>query len=264
MSQITSKDGTPIAYECLGRGSAVVLVGGGATDRTENEPLATELAKYFRVYNYDRRGRGKSGDTLPYALEREVEDIEALIALAGGPVHLFGASSGGALVLEAAAHGIAVDKLAVYEVPYDTSHDAPRRFAEYEAKLQVLLAEGRRGDAFAEFMRLAGSSEAEISSARTLPVWPSLEALAHTLLYDAACYRNPPGARFAAILRPTLVLTGAAEPSSHDGNFFGRAATAIVASIPHAKRQVLKGQTHVADPKVLASVLRRFFDESTP
>jgi len=124
MSRVTSKDGTSIAYDRHGSGPAVILVGGGLVDpatgragRSENAPLARELAEHFTVYNYDRRGRGDSGDTLPYALEREIEDLEALITEAGGSAHLYGVSSGGALVLEAAAAGIAADRLAMYEVP---------------------------------------------------------------------------------------------------------------------------------------------------
>ena len=128
MTQVTSRDGTSIAYERAGSGPSVVLVGGGVTDRSENAPLAAELARRFTVFNYDRRGRGASGDTLPYAIDREFEDIEALIAEAGRPLHLYGVSSGGALVLEAAAAGIAVDGIAVYEVPWDVDDDWPARW----------------------------------------------------------------------------------------------------------------------------------------
>jgi pimeloyl-ACP methyl ester carboxylesterase len=159
MNRVTSKDGTSIAYERIGSGPTVILVGGGAVDRSENASLAPELAEHFTVYNYDRRGRGDSGDTLPYAVEREIEDIEALIAEAGGPAHLYGVSSGGALALEAAAAGIALDKIAVYEVPYSMADDASQRWREYVEQLEALLAEGRRGDAFALFMRVAGASE---------------------------------------------------------------------------------------------------------
>jgi pimeloyl-ACP methyl ester carboxylesterase len=121
MNHVLSKDGTSIAYERSGTGPAVILVAGGLDDGSENGPLAQELAEHHTVYNYARRGRGDSGDTLPYSLEREIEDIEALIAEAGGSAHLYGVSSGGALALEAGAAGIAVDKLAVYEVPYNVA-----------------------------------------------------------------------------------------------------------------------------------------------
>jgi hypothetical protein len=269
---VTSKDGTSIAYDRQGSGPAVILVGGGLDDGAENAPLATELAEAFTAYNYARRGRGDSGDTLPYAVERELEDLEALLAEAGGPAHLFGASSGGALVLEAAVAGLAVDRLAVYEVPYLMTDDGRQRWQEYVQRLGVVLAEGRRGAALELFMRLAGSSEEDIAGARSSPFWPGLEAIAHTLAYDAACLGDgrPPTARLARIGRPTLVATGGASPDSQVGmgalppDFFDRAADAIAASIPRAERLVLAGQGHVADPKALASALGRFFASPRP
>ncbi len=264
MHLVTSKDGTPIAYDRQGRGPAVILVGGAFVDRSETAPLATELAAQFTVYNYDRRGRGQSGDTLPYAVEREIEDLQALIAEAGGSAHLYGVSSGGALVLEAAAAGIAADRLAVYEVPYDLAEDGPRRQREYVERLEGLLAEGRRGDAAELFMRLAGASEEMIAGARSSPMWPGLEAVAPSLAYDAACMGDgrPPTERLARITRPTLVATGGASPESFvggGGDFFAKAADAIAASIPQAQRQTIEGQTHMVDPKALAPVLERFF-----
>jgi pimeloyl-ACP methyl ester carboxylesterase len=262
MSQVTSKDGTAIAYDRQGSGPAVILVGGGLVDpatgragRWENAPLAVELAARFTVYNYDRRGRADSGDTLPYALERELEDLEALVAEAGGRAHLYGVSSGGALALEAAAAGLAVDRLAVYEVPYFVADDALQRWREYVEQLGSALGEGRRGDAVALFMRVAGATEEMVAGARSSPVWPGLEEVAHTLAYDAACIGDgrPPTARLATITRPVLVATGGGE------GFFEQAADAIAADVPKAERLTLEGQTHVADPKVVAPVLERFF-----
>jgi pimeloyl-ACP methyl ester carboxylesterase len=264
MDHVTSKDGTSIAYDRQGGGPAVILVGGAFVDRSENAPLATELAARFTVYNYDRRGRGQSGDTLPYAVEREIEDLEALTAEAGGSAHLYGISSGGALVLEAAAAGVAADRLAVYEVPYNMADDGPQRQREYVERLQALLAEGRRGDAAELFMRVAGATDEMIAGARSSSVWPGLEALAHTLAYDAACMGDgrPSTTRLARISRPVLVLTGGASADSFvagGGDFFARAADAIAASIPNAERQTVEGQTHMVDPKALAPVLDRFF-----
>jgi len=266
MDRVTSKDGTSIAYDRHGSGPAVILVGGAFVDRSENAPLATELAARFSVYNYDRRGRGDSGDTQPYALEREIEDIQALIAEAGGSAHLYGISSGGALALEAAAAGIAVDRLAVYEVPYNMADDGQQRHQEYVQQLEGFLAEGRRGDAAELFMRLAGASEEMVAGAKSSPMWPGLEAIAHTLAYDAACMgdNRPPTARLAKLTRPTLVATGGASPESFvggGGDFFGKAADAIAASIPQAERQTIAGQTHMIDPKALAPVLERFFSQ---
>lgn len=266
MNRVTSEDGTSIAYERMGSGPAVILVGGGLDDGAENAPLAPELAKRYTAYNYARRGRGASGDTLPYAVEREIEDIEALMAEAGGSAHLYGVSSGGALALQAAAAGIAIDKLAVYEVPYNMSDDWPQRWREYVDRLGRALAEGRRGYALELFMRLGGSSEEEIAGAKDSPFWPGMEAIAPTLAYDAACLGNgqPATAHFAKITQPTLVATGvgARLPGAPSWVLaLDQAADAIAASIPHGERQIIEGQSHVADPKVLASVLDRFFGD---
>jgi pimeloyl-ACP methyl ester carboxylesterase len=266
VNRVTSNDGTSIAYDRQGTGPAVILVTGGLDDGSENAPLATELAQHFTVFNYARRGRGESGDTLPYAVEREIEDIEALIAEAGGSAHLYGVSSGGALALEAAATGLAIDRLAVYEVPYNVADDWPQRWREYAENLGAALAEGRRGDALELFMRLADSPEESITGAKESPMWPGLEAIAHTLAYDAACLENghPPAARLTRIARPTLVTTGSGARLPGAASWvlaLEPAADAIAASIPGAERQTIEGQGHVVDPKALAPVLKRFFGE---
>jgi pimeloyl-ACP methyl ester carboxylesterase len=263
--RVVSTDGTSIAYERMGNGPTVVLIGGGLTDRSENGPLVHELAQQrFTVVNYDRRGRGDSGDTPPYALAREIEDIEALIAESGEPAHLYGVSSGGALALEAAAAGVAIDRLAVYEVPYNMAPDWPQRWREYVETLEALLADGRRRDALELFMRLADSPDESIAAAKSSPMWSDLEGIAHTLAYDAACLGDgrPPTARLAQIRRPTLVATGVGSRLPGAAGWvlaLEPAADAIAASIPRGERATIEGETHVADPKVVARVLERFF-----
>ena len=265
MDRVTSKDGTFIAYVREGRGPAVVLVGGAIDDGSENAPLVPELADSFTVYNYVRRGRGESGDTPPYAVEREIEDLEALVAEAGGLAHVFGASSGGGLALEAALAGVAFDRLAVYEVPYNMDRDGPHWNQGDVPEVEELLAEGRRGDVVEFFMRTVGSSEEDIAGAKGSPFWPALEALAHTLAYDAACMGPGPAPtdRLARITQPTLVATGGGSPDSHasglPAGFMDRAADAIASSIPRAQRQVIEGAGHMVDAKALAPVLGRFF-----
>jgi pimeloyl-ACP methyl ester carboxylesterase len=253
MAHVTSADGTWIVYQRYGSGPAVILIGGGLDDGSENAPLAQELAAQFTVYNFARRGRGDSGDTRPYAVQREIEDIAALIAQAGGSASLFGASSGGMFALEAAAAGLAVERAAVYEAPYDTADGALQRALDYQEQLGVALAEGRRSDALSLFMRLAGSSENDIADAKNSPYWPGLEDLADTLAYDAALYGPPPIDRLVTITQPTLVITG----GSND--YFEQAADAVVASLAGGERRVIADQGHVADPKVMATVLARFF-----
>lgn len=210
MAQVRSNDGTMIAYDRSGTGPAVVLVGGGLDDGSENAAIAAELAGHFTVYNYARRGRGGSGDTAPYAVAREIEDIQALIAAAGGSAHVFGASSGGALALEAAAAGSAIDRIAVYEVPYMSDATMAKHWSTYVDHLTVALAEGRHWDAVALFMRLAGSSDQDVAAARDSPFGPGLGVLAPTLAYDAACLGDglPPTTRLAHVTQPTLVATG--------------------------------------------------------
>jgi pimeloyl-ACP methyl ester carboxylesterase len=252
MPVVTSTDGTRIAFERLGQGATVILVGGGLDDGSENQSVAAELATQFTTINYARRGRGESGDAQPYAVEREVEDIAALIEAVGGRAHLFGASSGGMFALEAAMAGLPIERIAVYEVPYDVSDGAEARFSGYRAELAKALREGRRGDAVELFMRLAGSSADEIAGARSSRWWPGLEGLAHTLAYDAALYGPPPTSRLAAISQPTMVASSGANP------FFDSAADAVAAALPSAERLTLAGQDHVADPRMLAAALGRF------
>jgi pimeloyl-ACP methyl ester carboxylesterase len=197
-------------------------------------------------------------------VEREIEDIEALIAEAGGLADLYGVSSGGALALEAAAAGVAVGMLAVYEVPYNMAEDWPRRWQTYVEQLGATLAEDRRGDALELFLRVTGASDDDIAGARSSPFWAGGEALAHTLAYDAACLGDgqPPAARFARITQPTLVATGIGpgEPGAAGWVLaLGPGADAIAASIPHAERRVFEGQSHVADPEAVALELDGFF-----
>jgi alpha-beta hydrolase superfamily lysophospholipase len=264
MDQVTSDDGTTIAYDVQGTGPALILVGGGLDDGTENAPLVPILAGSFTVYNYARRGRGESGDTPPYQVSREIEDLAALVIRAGGSAYLYGVSSGGALVLEAAAAGIPAARLAVYEVPYNLAEDWPARWRAYVDAVGAAVAGGRRGDALAAFMRVTGSPEAEIEGIRSSPYWPAMESVAHTLPYDAAClgHGHPPADRLARIPQPTLVATGDAArlPDAPEWvRALPPAADAIAAAIPHAERRTFEGQSHVADPDVVAAALTRFF-----
>lgn len=255
---MVSKDGTPIAYERIGEGPPVILVGGGLDDGTENAPLARELARRFTVVNYARRGRGESGDTPPYAVRREVEDLDALVTEVGGPAFLYGVSSGGALALEAAALGVAVGKVAVYEVPYLVGEGMVAAWREYVARLGEALGRDDRDAALELFMRLAGSSDEEIAGARGAPVWPALLGMAHTLAYDAACLGDgPPPKRLAEIGQPVLVLTGGGLGGLP--GFFDEAADALAAILPHRERRTIEGTGHVADAGRVAPVLSEFF-----
>ncbi|GLW10162.1 alpha/beta hydrolase [Microtetraspora sp. NBRC 13810] len=263
MPQVTSRDGTSIAYDRSGEGPVVILVGGALDDGSENAPLATELSGEFTVVNYSRRGRGRSGDAQPYAPEREVEDLAALIDEVGAPAHLFGASSGGALVLAAVAAGLPVGRVVVYEVPYQVGDEAVRVWQEYVTRLRDALGDGRRDEALRLFMRLAGAPEESVEEAAASPMWPALLDLAPTLGHDAACLGDgPPPPWLATVTRPTLALTGAGTDPHTPGltiDFFGDAADAIAAAVPGAERGTVETHEHAVNAKILAPVLARFF-----
>ncbi len=255
--RVTSQDGTAIAYDRLGAGPAVILVGGASVDRSANAGLAERLAAHLTVHNYDRRGRGPSGDTPPYAPEREIEDLEAVIGAAGGSAHLFGSSSGAALALLAAASGTPIAKLALWEPPFVPDDGTPRPPHDTAAVFRRLVAEGRRGDAVEYFMtRVVGLPPKFAAQARSAPWWPAQEALAHTLAYDAEImgdYSLPKG-RAARVTVPTLVLCG-----DMSFPFLATTAAQLAAAVPDERTQILEGQSHDVDPDVLAPALTAFF-----
>ena len=255
----TSRDGTTIAYDRLGAGPAVVLVSGGSVDRSSNAGLAENLASDYTVLNYDRRGRGPSGDTQPYAVQREIEDIDAVIEAAGGTAHLYGSSSGAALALLAAAAGSQVQTLALWEPPYIVDESRPRPDPNTAQIYRDLVAQDRRGDAVEYFMaRVVGMPEEFVASARTQPWWQWTESLAHTLAYDAEIMGDYslPVDRIRSVAVPTLVLVGAAS-----FGFMGPTAKAIADVLPDARVQTLEGQEHNVDPAVLGPALAEFFRE---
>lgn len=260
MSKVTSKDGTVIAYEKTGQGPELILVDGALTYRSFGPmpELAKLLASNFTVTTYDRRGRGESGDSKPYALEREVEDLNALIDAAGGSAYVYGISSGACLALKSAIWlGRKVSKLAIYEAPYDSAKGASQAWKDYRTQLAKLLSEDRRGDAVVLFMQFVGTPDAQIEGMRHAPVWPMFEAVAPTLVYDAAAMgvdRLVPVEQAARVAVPALVMNG---QMGHP--FMLDTAKALAKAIPHAQLRTLEGQRHDVDSKVLAPVLVEFF-----
>jgi pimeloyl-ACP methyl ester carboxylesterase len=260
MQKVTSKDGTQIAYDQQGQGPAVILVDGALCFRSFGPMpgLAKLLEPDFTVYTYDRRGRGDSTDTKPYAVEREVEDIEALIKAAGNSAYLCGLSSGAALALEAAIRlGDKVKKLALYEAPYNSDQAALQEYKDYRKQLGELLAAGRRGDAAVLFMKFVGTPTDMVDGMRQSPMWSVFEAVAPTLAYDAADLgedRTVPTQRAAWVTASTLAMNGSASfPFMYD------TAKAIANAIPHAQLRTLEGQRHDVSMEVLAPVLVDFF-----
>lgn len=265
MNTVTSADGTTIAFDRSGTGPVLILVGGIFEQRamdSETAQLAALplLAEHVNVVHYDRRGRGDSTDTQPYAVQREVEDIEALIDHMGGSAFLAGISSGAALALEAAlALDGKVTGLAMYEPPYNDDDAARQAWRGYRKQLAEALAEGRRGDAVGLFMTLLGVPAEDLEGMRQYPLWPMWEAIAPTNAYDAAVLgedASVPTTRLARLAVPTLVMTGGASYP-----FMHITATALAQAIPNARHHTLEGQTHEVAAEALGPVLVEFLSE---
>jgi pimeloyl-ACP methyl ester carboxylesterase len=257
LQTVTSADGTTIAYDKLGSGPAVVLVCGGSVDRQSNAGLAAILAKDFTVFNYDRRGRGDSGDTLPYAVEREIEDIEAVIDAAGGSAFLYGTSSGAALLLEAArALPGKITKLALWEPPY-IDDPAARPPADTVETYERLVAEGRRSDAVEYFTaKVVGLPPEFVAFAKTQPFWAAQEKIAHTLAYDGRIMGDYsiPADKASGVTQPTIVIAGEASFP-----FFLQTVAVLGDAIPNGQSTTIPGASHDVAPDAIAPILTEFF-----
>jgi pimeloyl-ACP methyl ester carboxylesterase len=256
---VQSADGTTIAYEHAGVGPSLILVGGAFNTRQSGYALSDLLVSSFDVYVYDRRGRGDSTDTAPYAVERELEDLAALIEAAGGTVYVYGHSSGAILALEAASTGLAIARLAVYEPPYTFD---PDYFDPYDSVpagdggVQAALDADDRERATEAFMRLTGMDDQAVAWAKQAPFWPGMLAIAHTAAYDLAITGDGkvPAERLAEIAAPTLVMNGGTSPA-----WASRAAEGVAAAIPGARRSAIEGADHGVAAEVLAPLLLEFF-----
>jgi pimeloyl-ACP methyl ester carboxylesterase len=265
METVTSKDGTTIAFDKAGEGPALIVVGGALSVRSSSIPmikvLTDLLSKHFTVYHYDRRGRGDSGDTPPYAVEREVEDIEVLIDDAGGSAFVYGISSGAVLALEAGNKlPTKIKKLALYEPPFIVDDSHPPIPDDYIKQLDTMVSEGRRGDAVALFMKIVGVPEEYIPGMKQDPSWAEMERVAHTLAYDGAVVGDNASGKplrphqWDGATMPAVVMVGGDSPP-----FFHNGAKALVDALPNAQFRVLEGQTHAVDSRALAPVLVEFF-----
>lgn len=259
MKTIRSKDGTTIAYDQTGSGPAVILVDGALCSRAFGPmpKLAPLLARHFTVFHYDRRGRGASGDAAPYAVEREVEDLEAVIQEAGGSAFVLGLSSGAALALAGAASGLNIKKLALYEPPFIANGNGRQPPPDSRAHLAQLISSGQRGDAVKFFMtKMVGAPAYVALIMQFTPVWKKLKAVAHTLPYDAAVMGDftVPTQRAASVAARTLVMDGGKSPAP-----LRQAVETVASAVPRAQRLTLKGQTHNVALKVLAPVVEEFF-----
>ncbi|GCE06688.1 alpha/beta fold hydrolase [Dictyobacter aurantiacus] len=261
MGKVHSKDGTLIAFDRLGEGTPLILVDGAMCYRGFGPmgELAPKLATHFTVFSYDRRGRGESGDTLPYAVERETEDLDALIQEAGGSAFVYGISSGAALSLVATASGLAIKKLALYEPPFNLDEGTRAQSLAALAQIRRLSAEGRWGEMVEAFMRQVGLPAEAISQMRNAPMWSMMEVLAPTLVYDLTIVGDGslPRERASSLSIPTLVMAGGAGwPWMLDST------QALASTIPNAQYRVLLGQMHDVSADAMAPALIEFFTAS--
>ena len=259
----TSADGTRIAYEPVGSGPPLVMVSGAFGTRSDARELAEALSGKFTAAGYDRRGRGDSSDTQPYAPAREIEDLRAVIDALGGSAFVYGHSSGGALSLDAVAAGLPITKLAVYEPPFTIDESRPPYPYGFLETLRGLVESGRRGDAVAEFWKTGLLvPKAEVDKARQAPFWPQQEALAHTLVYDYEILgdrlsgRPLPQEWADSIKIPVLILEGGDSPET-----LRNVATSLEEILPNATKRTLSGQGHGAPADVLAPILEAFYSD---
>jgi pimeloyl-ACP methyl ester carboxylesterase len=258
--KVKSADGTAIAFETVGSGHPLILVGGAFCDRharASGTPLAALLAPELTVFSYDRRGRGESGDTPRWSVERELEDLAALIEEAGGAAYVYGISSGAILALHAAVRHLPIPKLALYEPPLMLDANRLKPLENVAQELILATAAGNRPEAVEIFMtRVLQLPAGAVEQMRKSPVWPGLESLAHTLSYDVRITALGPAliAEAASVRPATLALHGEACPA-----WMREAICALAHALPSGSERVLSGQTHDVDPKILAATLREFF-----
>jgi pimeloyl-ACP methyl ester carboxylesterase len=259
---VRSKDGTTIAFSRAGSGPALIFVDGALCCRGFGpaEPMAKELAPHFTVITYDRRGRGESSNTQPYSVEREVEDLDALIQAAGGSAYVVGVSSGAALALEAANRGLAIKKVAVYEAPFIVDDTRTPIGEDFLPQLKQLIAADNRSAAVKQFMKAVQVPAIGILMMQLMPAWRKLKAVAPTLVHDITIvgpyqHGKPlPAGRWSSITQPTLVMDGSKSPE-----WMRNAQRALARVVPGAKTRTLDGQTHMVNAKVLAPAVSEFF-----
>jgi pimeloyl-ACP methyl ester carboxylesterase len=253
MERVESTDGTRIALDRSGSGPPLVIVVGAFCDRSTSKPLAALLGSSYTVYEYDRRGRGDSDKDVAFSVELEVEDLAVAIATAGQAPFVYGHSSGGSLALEAAARGVEMRSLAVYEPPYTgDAHPGP----QFGRQLDELVAAGRRDHAVEQWMAMTGAPAPVIESIKSGPRWTHMQALAYTLSQDLRLANNGqvPIERFAQIGAPVLAIAGGASPP-----WAASVAATLAQALPRSSEQIVEGQTHMpAEPAVVA-ILERFF-----
>jgi len=256
MEAVRSKDGTPIAFERSGEGPALVIVGGPFDTRLSSRELTPLLANNYTVYEYDRRGRGDSGNSPIYSIEREVEDLAAIVTVAGGSAYLYGHDSGGALALEAASRGVHANKVAVWEPPYTADNIGDGGSSELLEQVGGQVAAGDNDRAAEVFLEGSGTTAESIELMKVGPEWARIRALAPTLVYDLTLRNHGfvPVERFSSIHVPTIAFAGGTSPE-----WAARAARVIAGAIPDAIHETVDTENHDPDARTLATLLTEYF-----
>lgn len=262
---VRSKDGTTIAFSRVGTGPSLIFVDGAMCHRDFGPAGSTAkaLASHFTVFTYDRRGRGESGNTQPYSVEREVEDIAALIQVAGGSAFVVGVSSGAALALESANRGLAIESLALYEAPFIVDDTREPLADDYLPRLEQMIVEGRRGAAVKHFMKAVQVPAIVVLLMQIMPSWRKLKAVAPTLVHDMTIVERYqrgkplPSDRWSSVKVRTLVMDGGKSPA-----WMRNAQRALAEAIPGATTRTLEGQTHMVNANVLGSAVVEFFQRA--
>ncbi len=262
MEKVISKDGTPIAFDRIGNGPALVLVDGAMCYRGFGPmpAMAKRLASQFTVFHYDRRGRGDSGNHPDYSVSREIEDLDAVIQKAGGSAFVLGVSSGGALALEAAARLRGISKVAIYEAPFIVDNTHPPLSSTFVSEMRALVAADKRGDAVKKFMRLVGVPAIGVLAMSVMPLWKKMKAIAHTLANDLTILepyqqgRALSRAQWAGATMPALVMAGGKSPA-----YMQNGMRHLADVLPNAQHLTLPGQTHMVKDAVLAPEIATFF-----
>jgi pimeloyl-ACP methyl ester carboxylesterase len=260
VERVASTDGTAIAVESVGEGPAVVLIGGAFNDRTTTRGLAQLLSPYYRAVIYDRRGRGESGDERgEFSVDREIEDLRAVVDHVGGTASLFGHSSGAVLALEAAVRGLPVEKVAAYEPPYIPERSRPRPARDvFDRLVNLVRTDDRDGATRLFYTEVIGLPPEMVEGMRQSDAWGGFTGLAHSLPYDCALFEPGypvPTGRLAGLEVPTLVITG-----SQTFPWLATAAEQVADAVPGARFLVLEGQDHAVlhHPAALVGCLRKF------
>jgi pimeloyl-ACP methyl ester carboxylesterase len=257
MQKVISTDGTEIAFERSGSGPALIIVGGSLADHQFYVPLANGLSRHFTVYTYDRRGRGQSGDTSPYAVEREVEDLAALVEHAREPVFVYGHSAGSALALRAAASGLGIAKLVLADPPFtphsDNDEVAKAEFTEEAARLQELHDKGDYRASVKLFLGGMGVVDEDVEGMLDSPAGEGMIGSARALPYDYAVLGDGlvPTNLAAKVAVPTVILAARAMPET---------AQALADAMPNARFEAMEGSAHETPPAEIAERVTRFSD----